>query len=255
MQLEICVDSVESAIAAERGGAQRVELCSDLLEGGITPSAGLIAAVRRAIGIGMFVMIRARGGDFCYTDREFEVMEQDIETARNLGADGVILGVLDEQAQVDVRRTRRLADLASPLPATFHRAIDMTPDPRAALEDVIATGARRVLTSGGCPKVTEALPVVARMVEAAGDRIVVMPGGGITAQTIVSIAEATGATEFHASLRTAQPSPVEYRRQGMQMGEIREREYLRFAVEQESVCALAQALRRVVEERAATRPQ
>ncbi len=255
MQLEICVDSVESAIAAERGGAQRVELCSDLLEGGITPSAGLVALVRSKIAIGMFVMIRPRGGDFSYTGDEFAVMQQDIRSARELGADGFILGLLDEHARVDVQRTRQLVELAGPLPVTFHRAIDMTPDPRAALEDVVKTGASRILTSGGCAKVTEGLPVVARMVEAAGGRVTVMPGGGITAQNIVNIAEATGATEFHASLRTAQPSPVEYHRQGLQMGEIRDREYLRFVVEEENVSTLASALRRVVEERTATRPR
>ena len=253
MQLEICVDSVESAIAAERGGAQRVELCSDLLEGGITPSSGLMTLVRRRIGIGVFVMIRPRGGDFSYSDREFEVMQQDIRSARELGADGIILGVLDEQAQVDVRRTGCLVELAHPLPVTFHRAIDITPDPTAALDDVLETGASRVLTSGGAAKVTEGLSVVACMVKAARNRIAVMAGGGITLQTIVGVAEATGATEFHASLRTAQASPVEYRREGIQMGEIRDREYLRFVVEEESVRALATALQRVVEDRAAAR--
>ena len=251
MQLEICVDSVESAVAAERGGAQRVELCSDLLEGGITPSAGLIAEVRRRIGIGMFVMIRPRGGDFTYTEYEFEVMQKDIESVRELGADGIILGLLDEQAGVDVCRTRRLVELARPLPVTFHRAIDMTPDPKASLGDVLETGASRVLTSGGAAKVTEGLSAVACMVKAAGDRIAVMAGGGITPQTIVRVAEATGATEFHASLRSAAPSPVIYRRQGVQMGETHDREYVRFVVEEESVRALASALHRLIEDRAA----
>jgi copper homeostasis protein len=251
MELEICVDSVESAIAAERGGAQRVELCSDLLEGGITPSCGLMSLVRHRIGIGMFVMIRPRGGDFTYTDAEFEVMQRDIRSARELGADGIILGVLDGQARVDVRRTQCLVELAHPLPVTFHRAIDMTPDPRAALDEVLETGASRVLTSGGAAKVTEGLTVVTSMVKAAGKRIAIMAGGGITPQTIVGVAEATGATEFHASLRSVVPSPVEYHREGIQMGEIRDREYLRFVVEEESVRALASALQRVVEDRAA----
>jgi copper homeostasis protein len=255
MQLEICVDSVESAIAAERGGAKRVELCSDLLEGGITPSAGLIALVRRNIAIGMFVMVRPRGGDFSYTDHEFEVMCHDIQAARELGADGIILGVLDEHARVDVPRTRQLVELAHPLPVTFHRAIDMTPDPRAALDDVMATGAARVLTSGGAAKVTEGLGVVARMVQAAKNRIHIMPGSGITPETIVGVAEATGASEFHASLRTARPSPVEFHRQDVQMGEIRDREYLRFVVEEESVRALTLALHRMVEERSAAEPR
>ncbi|MGB6159818.1 MAG: copper homeostasis protein CutC [Acidobacteriaceae bacterium] len=255
MQVEICVDSVESAMAAERGGAQRVELCADLLEGGTTPSSGLIAMVRRCIGIGMFVMIRPRGGDFSYTAHEFEVMQQDIRNARELGADGIILGVLDERAQVDVPRTRHLVELANPLPVTFHRAIDMTPDPKAALEDVVETGAARVLTSGGAAKVTEGISVVASMVQAARGRVQVMPGGGVTPETVVSVAEATGATEFHASLRTARPSPVEFHRGDVQMGEIRDREYLRFVVEEENVRALVLALQRMVEERSTAEPR
>ena len=238
-------------MAAERGGAQRVELCSDLLEGGITPSAGLLALVRQRIQIGLFVMIRPRGGDFCYSETEFEVMQQDIRQARNLGADGVILGVLDEHARVEVRRTQQLAELAAPLPVTFHRAIDMTPDPCAALDEVAATGARRVLTSGGAAKVTEGLTAVAHMVQRAGDRITVMAGGGITRETIARVAETTGATEFHASLRTARPSPVEYHRRNMHMGEVRDREYTRYVVEEENVRALRATLHRMDEERAA----
>jgi len=251
MQLEICVDSVESAIAAERGGAQRVELCSDLLEGGITPSAGLLALVRQRIEIGLFVMIRPRGGDFYYTDAEFEVMEEDIRRAREGGADGIIVGVLDQQAHVDVERTRQLVELAGPLPVTFHRAIDMTPDPCAALKDVTETGAARVLTSGGAGKVTEGVSVVARMVAAAGERIRVVAGGGITPETIVRVVESTGASEFHASLRSARPSPMEFHRRHVQMGEVRDREYLRFVVEEEKVRALAGVLQRMAEGRAA----
>jgi len=255
MILEICTDSIESAIAAQRGGAQRVELCSDLLEGGVTPSAGLITLVRERVGIDLYVMIRPRGGDFCYSEPEFEAMEKDIRQARDMGADGVIFGILDEHARVDVRRTRCLVELAHPLPVTFHRAIDMTPDLETALEDVIATGARRVLTSGGAAKVTDGVTAVARMVEAAGERIRVMAGGGITSETILGVAEETGAAEFHASLRTARPSPVEFRRQDVQMGEIRDREYVRYVVEEDNVRSLAQALQRVLGERAAAGPR
>jgi len=254
MNLEICVDSVESAIAAERGGAHRVELCSDLLEGGVTPGAGLIASVRRRVAIDLFVMIRPRGGDFCYTDLEFQVMQEEIRHARNMGADGIVLGVLDGQGRVDVNRTRRLVELAEPLPVTFHRAIDMTPDPAAALEDVLATGASRILTSGGAPNVTDGAGQIASMVEAAKGRIVIMPGGGISGDTIVAIAEASGATEFHSSARTVFRSPVQFRKEGMAMGEIRDREYKRYIVREESVRTMVRALERLAAGRVTVQP-
>ncbi|MGA8110904.1 MAG: copper homeostasis protein CutC [Acidobacteriaceae bacterium] len=251
MVLEICADSVDSAIAAERGGAHRLELCSDLLEGGITPSHGLMAQVRNRIAIELYVLIRPRGGDFCYSDSEMESMEDDIVHARSLGADGITLGVLDDHAHVDVDRTRRLVQRADPLPVTFHRAIDMTPDPSLALPAVIATGAQRVLTSGGAAKVNQGLAAVARMVQAAGSRIRVMAGGGITALTLADVAQATGASEFHASLRTAWPGPVQYRRQSVTMGELSHREYTRYGVQETDVRALADVLQRIGEERAA----
>jgi len=242
MDLEVCIDSVESAIAAERGGARRVELCSDLLEGGITPGAGMIASVRRHIGIDLYVMIRPRGGDFFYTDLEFDVMRTEIEHACNLGADGIVLGLLDQQGRVDVARSRQLIEFARPLPVTFHRAIDMTPDLSVALEDVIATGATRILTSGGAPNVQRGITEIARMVEAASGRVAIMPGGGITPENIASIAQTTGATEFHSSARTALPSPVRFRKPGMAMGDLRDREYRRFTVREENVRALIDAL-------------
>ena len=234
MKLEICVDSVESAIAAERGGAHRVELCTDLLEGGITPSAGLITLVRRSIAIGVFVMIRPRGGDFCYTELEFEVMQEEIRQARRLGADGIVLGVLDEQGRV---------------PVTFHRAIDMTPSPSQAVNDVVATGASRILTSGGATSAKAGVHEIARMVEAAKGRIAIMAASGITPDTIGAVAEATGATEFHSSARTELSSPAQFRKRGMAMGDIRDREYKRFVVREESVRTLTDALERLAAEK------
>ena len=252
MQLEICIDSVESAIAAERGGADRVELCSDLLEGGITPSAGLIAAVRQNIRIGIFVMIRPRGGDFCYTEAEFAVMQEDIRHARNLGADGLVLGILNEEAGVDIARTAALVRLAEPLPVTFHRAIDMTRDPVSALEAVKETGARRVLTSGGAERVTEGLDTVARMVAATGNTLTVMAGSGINPKTIAAVAAATGVMEFHAALRTSFSSPVRFRKEDVTMGDLPDREYQRFVVEEERVRALRAALESPDRERGAS---
>ena len=154
--LEVCPDSVASAIAAEQGGARRGEVCSNLAEGGVTPSAGLIAMVRKRITIAMHVLIRPRSGDFCYSAAEFEVMKREIVLAKQLGANGVALGVLDAQGRVDVPRTRELAELARPLSVTFNRAFDVTPDLAAALEDVMRSGADRVLTSGGKATAIEA---------------------------------------------------------------------------------------------------
>lgn len=245
MDLEVCIDSVESAIAAERGGAKRVELCSNLLEGGITPGAGLIGSVRRRIAIGLYVMIRPRGGDFCYTDLEFEVMREEIAHARRLGADGVVLGLLDEQGHVDVERTRALVELARPLDVTFHRAIDMTPDLPAAVLDVVATGANRILTSGGEPSALRGMAEIARMIAASRGRVAIMAGGGITAENITAIAQGAGASEFHSSARTAFSSPVRFRKRGVAMGDLRDREYRRFAVRDESVRALVGALHKL----------
>lgn len=136
--IEVCVESVASAVAAERGGAQRVELCSDLLEGGVTPSVGLMEAVRSRISIGLHPIIRPCAGDFCYTEEEFDVMCRDVEIAKSSGADGVVLGILDPTGKVDLQRTRRLIELARPLPVTFHRAFDMSADLVQSLEDVCA---------------------------------------------------------------------------------------------------------------------
>ncbi|MDR3723720.1 MAG: copper homeostasis protein CutC [Terracidiphilus sp.] len=242
MTLEVCIDSVESALAAERGGAARVELCSDLLEGGLTPGAGLIATIRRHISIALFVMIRCRGGDFCPSELEFEAMREEIAQARQLGANGVVLGLLNPDASIDVVRTRKLVELAAPLPVTFHRAVDMTPDPIAALEDVIETGATRILSSGGRPQAVQGASTLARMVTLAGPRISVMVGGSVTSENIAALVYATGAHEFHSSARQQQTTPMLFHKRGMALGELKECEYRRSLVSEKQVRAMVAGL-------------
>ncbi len=216
--LEVVVDSVESAQAAQAGGAQRVELCADLLEGGITPSAGMIATVRRAIAIGMVVMIRPRGGDFCYSEAEFAVMQHDIGVAKELGADSLVFGILTPRGDLDVERMAALIALARPLPVTCHRAFDMARDPHATLEALIELGVARVLTSGGESSALEGLDQIAALIAQARGRIIVMPGGGINERNIGRIVAATGATEVHVSGRVTIEGPMLYRNERAFMG-------------------------------------
>jgi copper homeostasis protein len=198
--LEICVESVSLAVAAERGGADRVEFCSDLSCGGVTADATLMRAVRQQVRIPIYVMIRPRPGDFCYSEREFETMKRDIALAKEIGFSGIVLGVLDPSRHVDCVRTLALVELANPLRVTFHRAFDQSPDPTAALEAVIETGAKRILTSGGAANSVDGLISLASLVELAGNRIVIMPGGGVRPENVESILRTTGAREIHTSL-------------------------------------------------------
>ncbi len=197
--LEICVESVEGAIAAQDGGADRVELCANLLEGGTTPSAGSIRLARERLHIGLQVMIRPRGGDFCYSATEFETMKLDIETAKAAGANGVVLGVLKEDGTVDEARTRELTELARPLNVTFHRAFDMARDPHEAMAALAGMGVDRILTSGQESSVLEGLDLISDLVHKAGDRIIIMPGGGINERNFSRIATQSGARELHVA--------------------------------------------------------
>jgi copper homeostasis protein len=216
--LEACVESVEAAVAAQEGGADRVELCANLLEGGTTPSAGTIQLAREKLGIGLNVMIRPRGGDFCYSDAEFEVMKLDVQLAKKLGADGVVFGILKENGAVDTLRTGELLELARPLSVTFHRAFDMARDPYEAIKDLIRLGIDRILTSGQDLSALEGLDLIADLVQKAGDRVVVMPGGGITERNVKKIALQSGAREVHVYAPMTVESRMRYRNDRCFMG-------------------------------------
>jgi copper homeostasis protein len=213
-------------MAAEEGGADRVELCADLLEGGITPSGGTIRSACEHLGIPVNVIIRPRGGDFCYSDVEFEVMKRNIDLAVEAGANGVVIGILNADGTVDVKRTGALVERARPLSVTYHRAFDVSRDPYEALEALIALGIDRVLTSGQEPSVLEGLDLIVDLVRVAGERIVVMPGGGITERNIGKIVAASGVREVHVAAPVAVESRMRYRNPHVYMGgELRPPEY------------------------------
>lgn len=240
--VEVCVDSVASALAAERGGAQRVELCSDLLQGGVTPSVGLLGVVRSRISIGLHPIIRPRPGDFCYSDEEFECMQRDIEIAKIEGADGVVFGLLRPNGDVDIERTRQLVELARPLAVTFHRAFDMSADLFQALEDVCITGANRVLTSGGEQECLQGIPTIAKLVRSARGRVSIMAGGRIGIRDAASIVEKTGVTEIHVGLATPVNSSAPATSRRLSLGKAQGREFQRTQVMEESVRTLVQSL-------------
>jgi copper homeostasis protein len=205
--LEIAVESLETAAAAERGGADRIELCRDLFVGGLTPELALIRAARQEIHIPIFVMIRPRAGDFVYSPDELAQMKKNIAAAKDAGASAVVFGILKPDHTVDIDRTRELVAFAQPLPVTFHRAFDECPDLSQALEDVVRAGASCILTSGGAASAPEGAAKIAKLVTVAGERITLVPGAGIQARNILQLAAATGALEFHSGLSTVLPYP------------------------------------------------
>ena len=204
--LEVAANSVASAIAAQAGGAGRVELCAALESGGLTPSHAQVALARERLRIPLYVLIRPRAGDFLYSDDECETMLRDIEACAALGCDGVVVGVLDADGDIDMARCSALIDAAGGLGVTFHRAIDVSRDPLQSLEGAIALGCERVLSSGAQASAPQGAGLLCQMIERAAGRIVVMPGAGLEAGNIAALRQATGAREFHASAKRALPS-------------------------------------------------
>ena len=217
MTTELCAYTCDACDIARRTGVTRIELCAAPFEGGTTPSAGLIRYARSLPGLRLSVMIRPRGGDFCYTDAETALMAEEIRFARACGADGVVLGVLTPDGEVDETRTAQLVREAEGMEVTFHRAFDMTRDPRQALEAVIRTGCRRVLTSGGRNTAQEGVGTLRALAAQAAGRIEIMAGSGVSPDNARLLAEA-GVDAIHFSARRYRPSGMVYRRDGVPMG-------------------------------------
>lgn len=217
-KIEICANSVRSCIAAQEGGADRVELCASIPEGGTTPSYGEVCIARDSITIGLNVIIRPRGGDFLYSDMEFEAMLKDIQMCRRIGVDGLVFGILLPDGSVDMDRMRQLMVASGSTPVTFHRAFDHTSDPYRALEDIISLGCARILTSGQKPSAAEGIGLLGELVQRASDRIIIMPGCGIREGNIAAIAAGTKAKEYHFSARRQFASGMVYRNEAVCMG-------------------------------------
>ena len=213
--LEIIGFNIESCLVAQSSGADRIELCDGPAEGGTTPSYGFIKAARKQLKIQLYPIIRPRGGDFLYSDAEFEIMKADTILCKKLGCDGIVTGVLHADGTVDIARTAQLVELAYPLEVTFHRAFDRTVDPFKAMEAIIETGCTRILTSGQKPGALEGAELIAALINKADDRIIIMPGSGLRSDNISAIAAETKAVEFHSSARIMAESNMQFRQDSL----------------------------------------
>ena len=239
---EICANSAESCVAAQAGGAHRVELCASMPEGGTTPSFGEIRLARKLIDIRLHVIIRPRGGDFLYTPLELDVMEEDIHIARQAGADGVVFGCLTPEGDLDMPAMRRLMKISEGMSVTFHRAFDYVRSPEQVLEHLIDLGVNRVLTSGQQPTAMQGASLLAELVRQAAGRIVIMPGCGVNEWNIAELAACTGASEFHFSARELKESKMLLRNPALSMGSSDQDEYAHPVTTAERVRHTIQAL-------------
>src|ERR1700712_4432255 len=212
IQLEVCANSLTSALAAQQGGAIRVELCDNLGEGGTTPSYGQIQMARKLLKIKLYVLIRPREGDFLYSDSEFEIIKADVQYCIEAGCDGVVIGILNADGSIDIKRNTELVKMAAArgLGVTFHRAFDMCNDMNKALEEIIGMGCERILTSGGRSTAIEGANTIAHLIENAAGRIIIMPGSGVSESTVADLVHYTKATEIHSSARSAVKSKMLY---------------------------------------------
>lgn len=208
---EVVVYNIESALNAQQGGANRVELCDNPGGGGTTPSSGIIEVLREALDIDLFVMIRPREGDFCYSELEFKAMKRDIRRSKELGADGVVFGILSPDGSIDTERCSVLVELARPLQVTCHRAFDMTRDPLEALDDCIEAGFDRILTSGQQAQARDGISLIANLVDRSNGRISIMAGCGVNEETVGQIIQQAGVNEIHLSAETTRPSLMDYK--------------------------------------------
>jgi copper homeostasis protein len=216
MVLEICAFNLSAALAAQRAGADRIELCAGPEEGGVTPSAGLIREARSRLPIPVYPIIRPREGDFLYSEEEFRIMLRDVEYCKQVGCNGVVIGMLQADGSIDQSKCARLVETAYPMGVTFHRAFDRAADPFAALETIIGIGCERILTSGQRPVAMEGAELLRELVREADERIVIMPGSGVRASNIAELAARTGAVEFHTSARVRAASAMEFVNLAMQ---------------------------------------
>lgn len=208
IRIEICVDSIESALNAQKGGADRIELCSDLNAGGLTPSKGLIEYTISHLQIPVFVMIRPRSGNFLYSRAEFQIMKSDIFAAKVAGASGIVIGMLNSDSTIDTCRVKDLIEISHPLPVTFHRAFDMVINQEKALEQIIELGCSRILTSGGKPRAIDGCHKIAELHKLSSGRIIIMPGSGVTDANIPQLYQDTGCKEYHLSASSQSPAKV-----------------------------------------------
>jgi copper homeostasis protein len=219
LKIEIVCGNIESVIAAQQGGADRVELCDNLSEGGTTPSYGMIETARRLLSIHLHVIIRPRGGDFLYSDDEYEIMKRDVEICKQLNVDGVVFGILKTDGTIDKRRLKNLVALADPMSVTFHRAFDVTADAFNALEDIIECRCDRILTSGQQTTAMEGADLISQLIKMAADRIIIMPGGGVRPENLVSLIAKTHAAEIHSSAKKIGTGKMEFKREAVKMGD------------------------------------